>query len=353
MSLAFACSPRRVARAQELPSQPITLPGGHVVIGADVSFSTSPQDDGKPPSRLVQLHRLRAQHDAADARGRHRQHPHQRSSVVSRRDCAARTATAAALRALYVRVRPLDAERAIDIQAGRIPPTFGAFSRRVYGDGNPLIGYPLAYQYLTSLRPDAVPADADELLRMRARGWRPFYRIGNQTIATGMPLMTAFRWDTGVQVHVGPERLLGERRRSPTAPSRIRAPRTTTAASRFPGALQWHAGHRPRAWRVRGARTAIWPTDVAELASGARGIRRTSAPWSRRGILTRSLAGARRRRLESLGHADAGAVARRRQRIRRRHLQDPPGLFVAARVDRLTFSKVAGTDADAHLGRAR
>ena len=37
-------------------------------------------------------------------------------------------------------------------------------ARRTYAIDNPLIGYPLAYQYLTSLRPDAVPASADELI---------------------------------------------------------------------------------------------------------------------------------------------------------------------------------------------
>ena len=71
--------------------------------------------------------------------------------------------------ALYVRVRPWR-DRPIDIQAGRIPPTFGAFARRDYGAGNPLIGYPLAYQYLTAVRPDALPASPDDVLRMRARG---------------------------------------------------------------------------------------------------------------------------------------------------------------------------------------
>ena len=53
--------------------------------------------------------------------------------------------------ALYVRVRPWT-RGAFDIQVGRIPPTFGAFPRRSYEAENPLIGYPLAYQYLTSLR---------------------------------------------------------------------------------------------------------------------------------------------------------------------------------------------------------
>src|SRR6478609_6170581 len=76
------------------------------------------------------------------------------------------------------------------------------FARRTYGpDANPLIGYPLAYQYLTSLRPDAVPASADDLLAMRARGWRASYPVGNPVPGPGVPLVSAYRWDTGVQAH--------------------------------------------------------------------------------------------------------------------------------------------------------
>src|SRR5690349_24372932 len=102
--------------------------------------------------------------------------------------------------ALYVRVRPSKAIP-LDIQAGRIPPVFGAFARRSYGSDNPLIGYPLAYQYLTSLRPDAIPATADDLLFMRARGWRATYPVGSLAPAPGVPLISAYRWDTGVEAH--------------------------------------------------------------------------------------------------------------------------------------------------------
>src|ERR1043166_3786095 len=76
--------------------------------------------------------------------------------------------------ALSARLRPWK-DRAFDLQVGRIPPVFGAFARRSYGNDNPLIGYPLAYQYLTSIRPDAIPKNADDLLFMRARGWRATY----------------------------------------------------------------------------------------------------------------------------------------------------------------------------------
>ncbi len=84
-----------------------------------------------------------------------------------------------------------------------MPPTFGAFARRTYASDNPLIGYPLAYQYLTSLRPDALPATADELLRKRSLGWLLRYSVGNQSLDRGVPLVSAFRWDTGVQAHAG------------------------------------------------------------------------------------------------------------------------------------------------------
>jgi hypothetical protein len=101
--------------------------------------------------------------------------------------------------AAYVRVHPWRT-RAFDIQAGRIPPTFGAFARSTYGIGNAVIGYPLAYQYLTSLRTDSIPATADDLLRMRARGWRSSFPVGSPTAGPGVPIISAFQWDTGVQV---------------------------------------------------------------------------------------------------------------------------------------------------------
>jgi hypothetical protein len=100
--------------------------------------------------------------------------------------------------AAYVRVRPWR-NRSFDIQAGRIPPAFGAFGRRQYETGNPVIGYPLAYQYLTSLRTDAIPATADDVLRMRARGWRSSFPIGSQLPAPGIPLVSGFQWDTGIE----------------------------------------------------------------------------------------------------------------------------------------------------------
>jgi hypothetical protein len=55
------------------------------------------------------------------------------------------------LRAL--RPRPPEGEPAFRHPGRPIPPVFGTFARRSYGADNPLIGFPLAYQYLTSMRP--------------------------------------------------------------------------------------------------------------------------------------------------------------------------------------------------------
>ena len=101
--------------------------------------------------------------------------------------------------AMYVRVRPFKG-RPFDIQAGRIPTVFGTFSRR-YDLDNPLIGVPLAYQYITSLRPDSVPVSADNLLPYRGLGWDVAYPVGDQHTTTGVPIVNTYRWDTGVEAH--------------------------------------------------------------------------------------------------------------------------------------------------------
>lgn len=107
--------------------------------------------------------------------------------------------------ALYLRLRPWE-NRSFDVQIGRIPPVFGAYLRRPYSSGNPLIGRPLAYQYLTTLRPDTLPGNADDLLRVRGRGWSVRYPSGvpaGVDRAPGLPLIQGLRWDTGIEATVG------------------------------------------------------------------------------------------------------------------------------------------------------
>lgn len=108
--------------------------------------------------------------------------------------------------ALFARIHPW-AGKSIDIQAGLIPPVFGASSRRAYGAANPLVGLPLGYQYLTSLRPDALPASADDLLSRRGRGWLVRYPIGDAGYGSGVPLVDGLRYPTGIEIHAGDGRL--------------------------------------------------------------------------------------------------------------------------------------------------
>jgi hypothetical protein len=181
------------AQAQWLPEGPITAARGTVTVAGEVTATFGSRDE------TAFFNYTDYEHNALRMF---------RLSLSGMWRPAARLAFLTELRsedvqrvipyAMYVRVRPWKGH-AFDIQAGRIPPVFGAFARRSYGADNPLIGYPLAYQYLTSVRPDAVPFTADDLLAMRARGWRASYPVGVPIPAPGVPLVSAYRWDTGVQ----------------------------------------------------------------------------------------------------------------------------------------------------------
>lgn len=104
--------------------------------------------------------------------------------------------------ALYVRFRPWR-ERAFDVQVGRIPPVFGAFARRRYDIDNPLIGYPLTYQYPNTTRADAAPTELSQVLAQRGRGAKVRYPVGDREARAGLPMVNSLEWDTGVQVLIG------------------------------------------------------------------------------------------------------------------------------------------------------
>jgi hypothetical protein len=182
------------ARAQGLPSEPIALADGRVTVGGDVSASIPSSDPGffnytDYEHSALKLFRLDV--SAAAKAGPH---------FTFLGEIRTENLDSLLPYALYVRIKPWT-RRDVDIEVGRIPPTFGAFARRTYANDNPLIGYPLGYQYLTTIRPDALPANADELLAKRGRGWQVRYTVGDPSAEHGVPLVTAFKWDTGVQVH--------------------------------------------------------------------------------------------------------------------------------------------------------
>jgi hypothetical protein len=198
----WACA-APAASAQTLPSEPIALAGGRITVSGDVSgtYGCEPAPEHACREDVgffnftdyshSALRELRIGVSAAVKAGPH-------FTVLTE----VRTENLDDFQpyALYVRIRPWTA-RDFDIQVGRVPPTFGAFARRTYANDNPLIGYPLAYQYLTTLRPDALPASADELLAKRSTGWGLHYSVGDPSFFQGVPLVSAFRWDTGVQGH--------------------------------------------------------------------------------------------------------------------------------------------------------
>jgi hypothetical protein len=182
------------AQGLGLPSEPIAIAGGRLTVAGDVTGTVGPKDKGffnNTDYATSALRMLRIDVSAAMKAGPH-------FTLLGE----IRTENLGQIRpyAAYVRIRPWTA-RNFDVQVGRVPPTFGAFARRTYAADNPVIGYPLAYQYMTTMRADALAANADELLRKRSLGWLFRYSVGELNAGGGVSLVSAFRWDTGVQVH--------------------------------------------------------------------------------------------------------------------------------------------------------
>ena len=191
MSVAAGAS----ARAQSLPAGPVSAFDGRVSLGAEVVATIGEEDEEAYFNYTDYQHNaFRMFRAGLSAEWRALERVNFVAEVRSE-DLDAVRAYAA-----YVRVRPWRSV-AFDVQAGRIPPAFGSFGRRAYTSDNPLIGYPLAHQYLTSLRADAIPNTVDDLLIMRGRGWEVTYPAGSPAPAPGLPILSAFRWDTGVQAH--------------------------------------------------------------------------------------------------------------------------------------------------------
>jgi hypothetical protein len=181
------------AHGQTVPSEPLTFGGGRVVIGGDAALGVAPEDEGffnYSDYEQTTLRQIRVGMSALVRLS-------DRVSLLG--ELRSENFAYVTPFALYARFRPFP-NRRVDVQIGRIPPTFGSSSRRTYSHDNPLIGSPLAYQYLTSIRADSAPASIDELLEMRGRGWLAQYSVGTSNADRGVPLVSAFTWDTGVQV---------------------------------------------------------------------------------------------------------------------------------------------------------
>ena len=247
--------------------------------------------------------------------------------------------------AAYVRLRPWR-ERHFDIQAGRIPPVFGAFGRRSYSSDRSMIGYPLAYQYLTSLRPDAVPATADDLLAMRGRGWLSNFPIGSQQPAAGVPLVSAFRWDTGVQAHWSGT--LADAAFSVTTGTLSRPRlRDDNDSKQMSGRL----AVKPVAGLVAGVSGAHggWVSRSVPLPTGvsrgrlAQTVFGADAEYSRDYWLVRGELIWSRWRLPFVTPPPEGSTVEARGLWIEGRYRLTPRWYAAARLDRLDFSKITGT----------
>lgn len=332
------------ATAQALPSEPFTFGGGRVVIGGDVAASLAPDDLGFFNYGDYEHSTLRQIRVGVTGSVR----ANSRLSVLG--EIRIDNFTEVTPFAWYARVTPWP-ERRFDIQIGRVPPTFGTFARHAYGNENPLIGYPMAYQYLTSLRTDSVPANADELLFMRGRGWLSNFGVGNLAPARGLPLVTAFSWDTGVQVTTG------------------------WRALNVTGSVTNGSAANPRVKDDNGgkqlaARVSVRPTFGLVLgASWSRGqfahrdlIDLTSPPSDRNFMQSALGADLEYSRDHWLVRADAVVAEFLIPALAAPFITDPlralaisvegkyaigPGLYLAARADHLTFSDIRGSIAAA------
>ena len=317
--------------------EPVSLLGGRLRLGGEVSGTIAPEDLGwfNYSDYEVSSLRLFRVDLAAEARLA------SFASVLF--DVRSDNLDSPRVYALYLRLRPF-AGRELDLQGGLVPPVFGAFPRRRYAYDNPLPSLPLAYQYLTDLREDAVPSRAEELVAQRGRGWRVRYPVGSPEPGPGLPLVNAERWDTGVQLRLGREPLSLA---LAVTQGTLCYPRVSddNDGKQLSGRLAWTPSPAFAAG-VSGATGEFLAWTVQDaLPAAAQGTYRQRAAgldlqWSHGYWIVRAEAVWSRWRLPPLDETkieaplDAlGLFAEARYKLR-------PGLYVAARGERLAFTEV-------------
>jgi hypothetical protein len=336
---------------QDAPD-PVILADGAFTVGGNASITIGPGDPGffnYTDYEYSELRMLRLELAAALRAG---SHVSMLGEIRSQNTFGFRPASldvhAPQVYALYLRVRPWTGRR-FDVQIGRVPPTFGAFPRRSYESDNPLIGYPLAYQYLTSLRADAVPKSADELLQMRGRGWLATYSTGNLTPGPGVPLANAFRWDTGVQAHAASD--IVELTGSVTIGSLSNPLFTDDNSGRqIAGRVALH----PVAGLIAGASVARGPFVSGDAARAAVGGEQDGAfvqtawgadvEYSRGYYLLRAETVISRWTIPALGSPALSGPLRASAISAEGRYKIRPGLYAAARADHLSFAEITGAE---------
>lgn len=331
------------ALAAAAPAQPVSAFGGRLRLAGELSGTIAPEDEGyfnygDYATDRLRLLRLDLAAEATLTRF---------ASVLA--DVRSDNLHEPRVYALYLRLAPLGARR-LSLQAGLVPPVFGSLPRRRYASDNPLPSLPLAYQYLTTLRYDAVPARAEELVAQRGRGWLVRYSVGAAEAEPGLPLLDAERWDAGVQLRVGSAPVALALALTQGSPSHPRV-RDDNGGKQVSGRLQWQPGPAltlgasgaSAEFLSRELDGALPPQARRAYRQQAAGVDaewqhgywivRAEALWSRW-----ALPALEATRIESPVSA-LGGYAEARYKIR-------PGLYAASRVERLSFSRL-----DSSLGR--
>jgi hypothetical protein len=191
-----------------------------------------------------------------------------------------------------------------------------------------------------------VPASADELLTMRARGWLAGYSIGNDSLKAGVPVASASSFDTGVQVTsawrvltlsgaVTNGTLSNPRVADDNGGKQMQARATVRPA---PG-LEIGTSFARGAFVSRSVLRALAPASSDSFVQQAYGLdlEYGRGHWLARaeGILSewRIPLGDATQRLRSGVGSVEGRYAFR------------PGMYAAARIEHLGFSRIAGTSA--------
>ena len=328
------------AAAQGVPSEPVSVMGGRLVFSGEAAL-TFGTPDHESYFNYTDYERNALRNLRLSLAGIWQ--PSDRLAFVG--EFRSEDFESAGAYAAYVRLRPWR-DRSFDIQAGRIPPVFGAYGRRSYNSDRTLIGYPLGYQYLTSLRTDAVPATADDLLAMRARGWRSTFPVGSQEPDAGVPLISAFRWDTGVQA-----RWSGVHADAAFSVTTGTLSRPRIADDNDSKQLSARIGVKPVAGLIAGISGAHggWVSDSVPLPAGqSRGaLSQTAfgadAEYSRDYWLVRGEMVWSRWRLPFVTAPPEGPTLDARAMWIEGRYRITPRWYAAVRADRLDFSKITGS----------
>jgi hypothetical protein len=333
-----------LAAGRATAEEPRSILGDRLRLGGEVSGTLAPDDEGyfnysDYETNTLRLLRLDVAAEIRLARA---------ASIVG--DVRVENFESVRVYALYLRLHPWSRHE-VDLQAGLVPPVFGAWPRRHYASENPLPSVPLAYQYLSTLRADAVPSRTEDLVVRRGSGWRVRYPVGSPDPATGVPVMNGERWDAGVEMSAahGPLALSAAVTQGSLSHPRVR---DDNDGKQLSGRLAWSPGP----WLVVGVSGAsgefLDRAVQAAFADRAVGTWRQEAAgfdleWSRGRWIARVEGLWARWHLPALDPTrideplDAlGGYAEGRFKIR-------PGLYAAGRVERMSFDRVASD-----LGRA-